>query len=500
MAIVFTCPRCDRRYSVSDAMAGRRVVCKGCQQEFGVPGKAATASSWDEDDGPEIAFAAPPPTRPRPSATPSTDEDDGGTRRPARAKAKSGARSSSSGRSSPSIGQYGIAIVGVIVAVIALGVGRSYLGIGGNTPRANDAIGFVRERAGIMNEMSALLERVDDPDAAVSLQGQFQELDRREKDLKMRVLAFGGITKAEDAYVRRQMATEMREALTRLKITLRKFEAYPAAYARLAFLNAGIDKDLKEWGGPTREIPTTPVPIQVPGLAGLPAPTSTVTAAPMPPKASTPEIPADADAVTRSLIELKSTEANPKMQALKRLLTTPPNDRAAEIAAAVAPLMSASGNQSFLAPDAVKVLVAWPCPESIESLCNGVSSDNILVRNESMQGLGKLKAPNGIAPILTRIVPDAYNAKLALTAYGSEAEAPLIALLKDDDYKVRAAACEILSVVGGKDTLKAMNDLPPDAHPYTMSQAKSAYLEIVKRVGPLPGTAKAKGARGKGKS
>jgi hypothetical protein len=64
MAIVFTCPRCDRKYSVTETMAGRRVTCKGCGQEFPVPAGSAPNHSpaWDDDDGGEMAMAPPPRT------------------------------------------------------------------------------------------------------------------------------------------------------------------------------------------------------------------------------------------------------------------------------------------------------------------------------------------------------------------------------------------------------------------------------------------------------
>ena len=94
MAIVVTCPRCDRKYSLADTMAGRRVTCKGCTQEFGVPGRAASsspsktkASAWDDDDGGEIAFAAPPPRQVYEEPTKSKSDDDD-FRPPPRVKAR----------------------------------------------------------------------------------------------------------------------------------------------------------------------------------------------------------------------------------------------------------------------------------------------------------------------------------------------------------------------------------------------------------------------------
>ena len=40
MPITFACPRCDKSYSVAEALAGKRVKCKACGQEQTVPSAA----------------------------------------------------------------------------------------------------------------------------------------------------------------------------------------------------------------------------------------------------------------------------------------------------------------------------------------------------------------------------------------------------------------------------------------------------------------------------
>ena len=86
MAIVFMCPRCDRKYSVSDAMAGRRATCKECGQEQTVPAArpslpaaSTPLTDFDEIGGADVdddrgnPYAqdfddAPPPPRGKPSS------------------------------------------------------------------------------------------------------------------------------------------------------------------------------------------------------------------------------------------------------------------------------------------------------------------------------------------------------------------------------------------------------------------------------------------------
>ncbi len=68
MAIVFSCPRCDQRYSVPESMAGRRVTCKKCGQERNVP--AAEAAPAPAPPPPAARPAAPRPPSARPPARP----------------------------------------------------------------------------------------------------------------------------------------------------------------------------------------------------------------------------------------------------------------------------------------------------------------------------------------------------------------------------------------------------------------------------------------------
>ena len=72
MPIQFSCPRCERAYTVADALAGKRIKCKECGQEQSIPTLSAMAEpslSIDDDDE---EITAPPPPRggrsPRPAS------------------------------------------------------------------------------------------------------------------------------------------------------------------------------------------------------------------------------------------------------------------------------------------------------------------------------------------------------------------------------------------------------------------------------------------------
>ncbi len=489
MAIVVTCPRCDRKYSLADTMAGRRVTCKGCTQEFGVPGCSASsspsktkASAWDDDDGGEIAFAAPPPRQVYEEPTKSKSDDDD-FRPPPRVKARtsSGSKSKKSD-TSWTWGFHGSttmmvrSIVAVVVAIVAFLSGRGYLSDAGNTPHAHDAVALIQEYAALLNEGSGLLEQGADAES-------FERLQVRVNEVQTRIRGAGDVTVAEERYIKREVGPTMREALTRTKLAFKKLEADPILAIRLSLANVQLDKELKAWGGPSREIPSNPPPA-APSVE-LAAPLAT-------PIAAEPAIPADTDDVTRSLLELKSANFIKRKDALIRLQQATPDGRADEVVSAAISQFVGSDRNSSVATEAVKVLGTWPNRAGISMLCGLVSDENILIRYEAMAALAKSLDPSGIEPIIGRLPKEQQEATKALVIYGPAAEAPLIARLTDADPRVRGTACDALAKLGGKDTLTAMKDLPPDEHPAIRDHAKLAWDEIVKRVGPLPEEAKPK--------
>ena len=100
MAIQFSCPRCDKRYSVSDALVGKRIVCKACGQERTVPTAPPNRDSeppppsWLDEDAEAGVFAdakvvaSAPPPRKAVTPTPPTAQDGGPPRAGVRRAAK----------------------------------------------------------------------------------------------------------------------------------------------------------------------------------------------------------------------------------------------------------------------------------------------------------------------------------------------------------------------------------------------------------------------------
>jgi hypothetical protein len=79
---------------------------------------------------------------------------------------------------------------------------------------------------------------------------------------------------------------------------------------------------------------------------------------------------------------------------------------------------------------------------------------------------------------------------LAQKELGSIVEPALSARLRDGNPEMRRNACNILKVIGGLETLKAMHSIPQDPDFGTRVAANEAYKVIVSRVGPLPGSTK----------
>ena len=212
-----------------------------------------------------------------------------------------------------------------------------------------------------------------------------------------------------------------------------------------------------------------------------------------------PEIPAGADAITKSLIELKSPNKGKKKDAIHRLERTAPDHRVDGVVAALLPLLD--DDDGFLVNDAIKALAVWQTPEVVPALIQRTKDNRHFVRHEAIKALGKSKDVRAVEPLIERSKEDGFQSEDALKELGSIAEPALIARLRDGNAEIRRKACHILKVIGGLETLKAMKSIPQDPDFGTRVAAEQVYKEIVSRVGPLPGSTKSSktgtGSRGR---
>ena len=201
------------------------------------------------------------------------------------------------------------------------------------------------------------------------------------------------------------------------------------------------------------------------------------------PASREPEIPADADAVEKSLIQLKANATHTKKDGLNRLMRTRPDGRLAEVVQAVLPLLE--DDDGWLVGDAIKVLVIWNSPEVVPAIISRTTDNRFGVRHEAIKALGKIKDPRGVEPVVQRLQEDGGPAKDALKEMGAMAEPALIERLTNPDPGIRRDVCDILKDIGGKETLKAMQALPADPDIGVRRAANNAASNIILRVGPL---------------
>jgi hypothetical protein len=218
----------------------------------------------------------------------------------------------------------------------------------------------------------------------------------------------------------------------------------------------------------------------------LPAPAA-IAAAPSNPSVDEPRIPEDSDPLTKSIIQLKSPEVHRKKDAVTRLRRITPNDRLGEVVAALLPLLD--HDDGFLVNDVVQTLEVWRSPEAVPKLIERANDDRFFVRKQAIKTLGKYKDARAAEPIAAHLKEDGFEAEEALKAIGPAAEPALIERLKDSENDVRRRACNILKYVGGTETLKAMQSLPPDPEFSVRIAATEAMKQIVQRVGPLKASA-----------
>jgi len=197
-----------------------------------------------------------------------------------------------------------------------------------------------------------------------------------------------------------------------------------------------------------------------------------------------PVVPPDADPVTRSLIQLKSSDIGKKKEAIQRLGRATPSDRLEEVALALVPLLD--HDDGFLVHDVVKTLAVWRSPTAVPALIARTSDNRFFVRKEAIKTLGKYKDARASEPIAMRLKEDGFEAEDALKEMGAIAEPALILRLKNPDSQVRRRACTILKEIGGKETLQAMQSLPADSDFGVRVAAQDAMKSIIARVGPLP--------------
>jgi hypothetical protein len=199
---------------------------------------------------------------------------------------------------------------------------------------------------------------------------------------------------------------------------------------------------------------------------------------------SDPEVPPGADAITRSLIQLKSSDMGKKKEAIERLERSTPDGRVDQVVQALIPLLD--HDDGFLVTSVEKTLAVWRSPEAVTPLIARTRDNRHFVRSEAIKALGKYQELRAAEAIVAVMKEDGFAAESALKEMGTVAEPAVIPLLRSGDSDLRGKACDILGQIGGQETLQTMQVLPADPNFGVRAAAQRAWKAIVARVGPPP--------------
>ncbi len=122
-------------------------------------------------------------------------------------------------------------------------------GAGTETPRAREAVALFQQMTSLVDRMAGTIEGIPasgqpSPSDAMAIQSCELEF----QNLHARLQGYRNLDRGEDQYVRNQTSWAMREAFTRMKYAMKRFESRPGMSAWAS----EMDKALEKMGGPTR--------------------------------------------------------------------------------------------------------------------------------------------------------------------------------------------------------------------------------------------------------
>ena len=191
-----------------------------------------------------------------------------------------------------------------------------------------------------------------------------------------------------------------------------------------------------------------------------------------------PEIPANADEVTRGLLMARSSNHFKRQDGLRLLQGANFKGRDQEVFDGLEPLLV--DMNIFTIRDAMLVLVRCDTANTIEFLADKLADDRL--RDEVIKAVTPMKEVKLAKPLASVMRNDPWkNADKALIAIGSPAEQAVIEQLASPDQGVRQRACEILAEIGTEVSSKAIRKLPADPIPWVRDAAKNALRSIQNR-------------------
>lgn len=188
-------------------------------------------------------------------------------------------------------------------------------------------------------------------------------------------------------------------------------------------------------------------------------------------------LPPNADAVTRALHQLNSPNPHKRHEALHKLKDTLPDERRPEVVKALEPLLN--DPDFFTRKFALEALGVWATKDDVPILLKAMKDKD--TRGDAMKALGRLKDERAAEPIAERLeeMSDMHAATEALKLMGPIAEKAVLARLNHHEVLVRWAVCEILEVIGTKQSLPALEKT--EANDFSAKLQARKAIEAIRR-------------------
>lgn len=189
--------------------------------------------------------------------------------------------------------------------------------------------------------------------------------------------------------------------------------------------------------------------------------------------------PTNADAVTKSLFRLKSSSSRRRAEGARKLIETLPDDRRAQVASALEPLLSDADQHTRTT--AIEALGVWGTKDTVPILLKAMQEKE--TRGAAIKALGRLKDPRAVEPLADRMEDffERSEAIEALKKIGPPAEDAMIQRLGHTNGDVRQASCEVLKVIGTKKSLPVLEKVAAENDFFLSPKAKEAIKAIEMR-------------------
>jgi len=187
--------------------------------------------------------------------------------------------------------------------------------------------------------------------------------------------------------------------------------------------------------------------------------------------------------LTQVLANLRGNDSAARLKALGQLVGSQPIPaRQDEVTASIVPLLS--DPDVAVRAAAVRALGAWGTADAVEPLLAALNDPDPLVISLVIPTLGELKDLRACATLATLLINQKHrqSAARALTAAGSLAETAVVPMLRNRDFAVRIAVCEILETIGTKACVAGLNRATHDANRSVATAAKSALSKVNERL------------------